>query len=696
MVVLVKVICCCSSRNYQVLTESWNRIAFISLQKPQRHPFKTMASSSFHMVRPQNQRNEFYSLDDLKKKGRNRPYPPMLDSQITDDESFGAHSYNNWQDNDADDDNLLNDEDVAVTHDYNENPTTILSKATRKITTSKDEISITTTTANQLNQLPVDTLSDQPVELFPDIKSEGMSSHEKEQQMDTKSAISNSKSSSSSSPKYSYGNESIENLERSLQDVTNKIYELNGGSKLNLNSSRQVSQILFQGNVQSTSRDVLEEVASRGNEMAKLILEYRTLRNQVNNISKKQQSIMKGTYVQNAMSVVKPKLVDVAQPIVSDSDIYETVELESSINTNDKYNMSSANRGIHSATEMEETISDPLILLDASSYIFRAYYTMPPIHRASDGMPTGAVMGFCKMMNSMFLDRMLSSSVPPRVILCFDAKGKTFRHDLYEQYKANRPPAPIDLIPQFDLVREAACAYGICRIEAPQYEADDVIATISHMALQEGLDTNIISGDKDLMQLITIPNGSGPCIQMIDPVKKDRTTYQQVIEKWSVPPEKLGDVLALAGDTVDNVPGVPGIGPKTAAALINEYGSLDNLLNNIDQIKQTKRRETLQQHIEQARLSRKLVELDTNVPHDIMVVLPNNKMFNSVRTLRMEPINVQRLLEFYDDMGFRELKRTLEQKLQGATKMKRPSPSSARQRPKATIPLPEDFYDVPF
>jgi DNA polymerase I len=133
-------------------------------------------------------------------------------------------------------------------------------------------------------------------------------------------------------------------------------------------------------------------------------------------------------------------------------------------------------------------------LVDASSYIFRAYYTMPPIHRG-DGMPTGAVMGFCKMMNSMFLTRMLSEEEPPRVVMCFDAKGKTFRHEMYPLYKANRPPAPMDLIPQFDLVRQAAQAYGICQIEAPSYEADDVIATIASMAKAEGVDTNILSGN---------------------------------------------------------------------------------------------------------------------------------------------------------------------------------------------------------
>jgi DNA polymerase I len=169
-------------------------------------------------------------------------------------------------------------------------------------------------------------------------------------------------------------------------------------------------------------------------------------------------------------------------------------------------------------------------------------------------MPTGAVMGFCKMLNAMLLDSMIAGQ-QPRLVLCFDAKGRTFRHDMYAEYKGNRPDCPVDLIPQFDLVRQAAKAYGIAQIEAHWYEADDVIATLATRAINEGVDVNILSGDKDLMQLVT-DFGVSPSIQMIDPMKRDRTTYTEVVEKWDVGPRQLGDVLALAGDTADNIPGI--------------------------------------------------------------------------------------------------------------------------------------------
>lgn len=169
-------------------------------------------------------------------------------------------------------------------------------------------------------------------------------------------------------------------------------------------------------------------------------------------------------------------------------------------------------------------------------------------------MPTGAVMGFCKMLNAMLLDSMIEGK-QPRLVLCFDAKGKTFRHKMYPDYKGNRPAAPMDLIPQFDFVRQAADAYGIAQIEAYGYEADDVIATLATRAIQEGVDANILSGDKDLMQLVT-DLGATPSIQMTDPMKRDCSTYKEVVAKWEVSPRLLGDVLALAGDTADNIPGV--------------------------------------------------------------------------------------------------------------------------------------------
>lgn len=194
------------------------------------------------------------------------------------------------------------------------------------------------------------------------------------------------------------------------------------------------------------------------------------------------------------------------------------------------------------------------------------------------------------------------------------------------------------------------------------------------------------------MQLVT-DVGVTPSIQMVDPMKKDRTTQPEVVEKWHVTPEKLGDVLALAGDTSDNIPGVRGIGPKTAAKLINQFGSLDTLLENIDDVKQKGWRDKLRAHIDDARMSRMLVELNRTVPMKSISGFPEGVC--KVRELRMEPIDSDRLMAFYDQMGFRELKRTLENRLNGITSTKRKS-SSYSKRPKARIPRPEDYADVPF
>ena len=203
------------------------------------------------------------------------------------------------------------------------------------------------------------------------------------------------------------------------------------------------------------------------------------------------------------------------------------------------------------------------------------------------------------MIDRLVLTRLMQGDTP-RFVLVFDGvkKGNSFRHELFEDYKANRPPCPMDLVPQFDLVRDAALAYGIPCLEANGYEADDVIATLSTMALKDGVDVDVYSSDKDLMQLVTSSDFE-PSLQMIDPMKMERViSYVEVQNKWGVPPEKLGDVLALAGDSSDNIPGVPGIGPKIAATLINEYGSLDKLLSNLHSIKQKGRREKLLSNVE--------------------------------------------------------------------------------------------------
>jgi DNA polymerase-1 len=264
---------------------------------------------------------------------------------------------------------------------------------------------------------------------------------------------------------------------------------------------------------------------------------------------------------------------------------------------------------------------------------------------------------------------------------------------LYPKYKANRLQRPIDLIPQFDLVREAATAYGIPGMEASGFEADDVIATLATQALSEGIDTHILSGDKDLMQLVT-PPGVAPYVHMIDPMSMSRVDHDVVVEKWGVPPEKIGDILALAGDTADNIPGVPGIGPKIAASLLEEYGSLEEIFRHVDGIKQSARREKLIEHQELALLSRKLVELERDIPSDRLNSIPS-PMINVI-DLRMEPLNGDRLLAFYRTMGFKTLQRQVKDRLeQNEIKTKRPK-STWSQRPKAQIPEPKEYEDVPF
>ena len=279
---------------------------------------------------------------------------------------------------------------------------------------------------------------------------------------------------------------------------------------------------------------------------------------------------------------------------------------------------------------------EPLLLIDASAYIFRAYYAIPPLHH-SDGTPTGALHGVCRMLQNLLLTRLLKGE-RPRVVLAFDFKGPNFRHELYSEYKANRKDCPEDLIPQFQLVREAAEAFGVVQVEAEGYEADDVIATLAMQALNDGVDVDILSGDKDLMQLIT-PPGIVPSVHMIDPMHFDRVNHDDVIKKWGVSSDKLGDVLALAGDASDNIPGAPGIGPKTAATLINDFGSLSNLLARADTIKQNKRRESIMENVENVLLFRKLVTLDESIPISKMTLPPS---FQDVSSLRMSSFDPTR------------------------------------------------------
>ncbi|MBC6983814.1 DNA polymerase I [Caulobacter sp. 17J80-11] len=248
-----------------------------------------------------------------------------------------------------------------------------------------------------------------------------------------------------------------------------------------------------------------------------------------------------------------------------------------------------------------------LFLVDGSGYIFRAYHALPPLTRKTDGMPVGAVAGFCNMLWKLIRETQ-NGEAPTHLAVIFDASEKTFRNELYDQYKAHRPPPPEDLIPQFALVREATRAFGLPALELGGYEADDLIATYACQVEAMGGEAVIISSDKDLMQLVT------PKVSLMDPVKNVLIQREQVIEKFGVPPEKMVDLQALVGDSVDNVPGAPGIGVKTAAQLLADFGDLDTLLASTAQIKQPKRRETLETFADQIRLSRELVKLTCDAP----------------------------------------------------------------------------------
>jgi DNA polymerase I len=253
---------------------------------------------------------------------------------------------------------------------------------------------------------------------------------------------------------------------------------------------------------------------------------------------------------------------------------------------------------------------DHVFLVDGSSYIFRAYHALPPLNRKSDGLQVNAVLGFCNMLWKLLRD-MPPDNRPTHLAIIFDKSEITFRNKLYPDYKAHRPPAPDDLIPQFPLIREAVRAFDLPCLEQGGFEADDLIATYVREACERGATATIVSSDKDLMQLVT------DCVTMYDTMKDRRIGIAEVIEKFGVPPEKVVEVQALAGDSTDNVPGVPGIGVKTAAQLIVEYGDLETLLKRAGEIKQPKRREALIENAQKARISRQLVLLDDKVALDV-------------------------------------------------------------------------------
>jgi DNA polymerase-1 len=289
-------------------------------------------------------------------------------------------------------------------------------------------------------------------------------------------------------------------------------------------------------------------------------------------------------------------------------------------------------------------------LVDGSGFIFRAYHALPPLTR-SDGLPIAAVLGFSNM-----LAKLLSETDADHIAVVFDYSGSSFRNRLYEEYKAHRPEPPPDLVPQFGLIRRATEAFGVCQIELEDFEADDLIATYAKRAVEAGAEVTIVSSDKDLMQLV------GPHVKMLDPIKNRPIGEAEVRERFGVGPERLVDVQALAGDSVDNVPGVPGIGVKTAAELINAYGDLENLLAHAEEIKQPKRREALTLHANMARLSKELVKLDDDAPRP-----------RPLSDLAVHPPDPDKLLPFLREMEFRALATRMMQRLAGAGHSRNPA-----------------------
>jgi DNA polymerase-1 len=313
-----------------------------------------------------------------------------------------------------------------------------------------------------------------------------------------------------------------------------------------------------------------------------------------------------------------------------------------------------------------------LHLIDGSAFIFRAYHALPPLTRKSDGLPVGAVSGFCNMLQR-YVDGNGAggAEAATHAAVIFDHSSRTFRNDLYPLYKANREEPPEDLRPQFPLTRDAARAFNLPAIEAEGFEADDIIATLARLAREAGGRVTIVSSDKDLMQLV----GGG--VEMLDPMKNRRIGLEEVAEKFGVAPDRVVDVQALAGDSIDNIPGAPGIGIKTAAALLAEFGDLDSLLARAAEIPQAKRRQTLIDFADQIRLSRELVRLKDDTPLGV-----------GLDDLEVRPPDPNRLLGFLALMEFRTLSRRIAEKL-GAEAPAIPEPTATPETPAAAdAPVP--------
>src|SRR6476620_1919739 len=293
---------------------------------------------------------------------------------------------------------------------------------------------------------------------------------------------------------------------------------------------------------------------------------------------------------------------------------------------------------IAEAPAAEKTVTNHLYLVDGSSYIFRAYHRLPPLTNRH-GMNVGAVYGYTTMLWKL-ADGLSKADGPTHMAVILDKSESTFRNEMYDQYKAHRPPPPEDLVPQFPLIRVATRAFSIPCIEEEGLEADDIIACYVMAAKAAGWKVTIVSSDKDLMQLIDEDAG----IDMLDTMNDRRIGRAQVLEKFGVPPEKVGDVLALMGDSVDNVPGVPGIGPKTASQLIQTFGDLETVLASTDEITKPKLKQSLIDFAGDARLSRELVRLvcDSNLPEPL-------------DGLQLKGIPPEPLRDFLTDQGFKSL-----------------------------------------
>jgi DNA polymerase I len=284
--------------------------------------------------------------------------------------------------------------------------------------------------------------------------------------------------------------------------------------------------------------------------------------------------------------------------------------------------------------------TDHFYLIDGSGYIFRAYYALPPLVRKSDGLPTGAVSGFCSMLFKLLEDSKSNKNLqkPTHFAVIFDSARKTFRNEIYSDYKANRSEAPDDLAPQFEYIRKSVMAFNLPSVDLLNYEADDLLATYAEQILEKGAKVTIVSSDKDLMQLYKKD------VRLFDPMKNKFITPEDIVNKFGVGPEKVIDVQSLAGDSSDNVPGVPGIGVKTAAELINKYGTLEKLLDNADEIKQNKRRETLIKNKDKAIISKKLVTLMKNTPVE-----------RKIEEFKLKEIDKDKLYKFLREMEFNRL-----------------------------------------